>query len=263
MWRYLRNLTLALLTLLLVAGPLAACGEPEREADDLSARPAAVTTPTGQVCQPWVNNPHEVDDTGIRACDYPIPRDRPVQHDGMSAGDFALLMLLFNNGLGHSDFYYGPGYYGRYIEPAWNRYPGTYRDYGGGSVTRVDNRTYNTTITHVNGTYAADEKRLHADPKYSTYKTSGGKTYTGNTVPKTAFRSTNVPVTSPAGDGGTSRSRSTSTSGGKSTTSGGKSTTSGSKTSTGSSGGKSGWSGSSGSSSRSSGGSSSSSRSGK
>jgi hypothetical protein len=262
MWRYLRNLTLALLTFLLVAGPLTACGEPEREADDLSARPAAVTMPSGRVCHPWVNNPNEsrIDgDDGIPPCDYPIPTDRPVQHDGMSPLEFVGLMYLFNVGMGHSDFYFGPAYYGHYIGPAWNRYPGSYYGYGHTPITRVDQRTYNTTIiNNVNTKYAADIKRDRADPKYSTYKTAGGKTYTGATVPKTAFRSTNVPVTGPAGDGGGTKSRTSTGTGTKSSTSGGKSSTS-----TGSSGGKSGWSGSSGSSSRSSGSSSSSSRSGK
>jgi hypothetical protein len=199
-----RALLLAL-AVVLALGPLAACDE----TDDATARPAAITTPTGQVCQPWVNNPHEVDDTGIRACDYPIPQDKPTHDPGMSATDFALLMLLFNNGMGHSDFYFGPAYYPRYIEPAWNRYPGSYYGYGHRPVTRVTN--YTTVINHVTTANAADIKRDKADPKYSTYKTAGGKTYNGNTVPKTAFKSTNVPVTGPAGDAPTGKTTKSST----------------------------------------------------
>jgi uncharacterized membrane protein YgcG len=235
------KVVLLALVAILTLVPMAGCDE----TDDATARPAAVTTPTGQVCQPWVNNPHEVDDTGIRACDYPIPQDKPTHSEGMSATDFALLMLLFNNGMGHSDFYFGPSYYRGYIEPAWNRYPGSYYGYGRQPVTRVTN--YTTVINHVTTANAVDIKRDKADPKYSTYKTAGGKTYNGTNVPRTAFRSTNVPVNSPAGDAPTGKPTT-----GRSTTQ--KPSTGGyTKPSTGSSGGKSGWSGSSG---RSSGGSS-------
>ena len=198
-----------LLTLTAALLALTGCASDVNQAgDDLSVRPAAVQTPTGP-CQPWVNNPHETEidgNTGIRPCDFPIPADRPVQQPGMSATDFALLMLMFNYGLGHHDYYYGPGYYNHYIGPAWNRYPGSYYGYGHRPVTRVvDARSYNTTvINHVNTTYAADEKKAAADPKYSTYKTASGKTYTGTTVPKTAFKGSNVPVTGPAGSARTS-----------------------------------------------------------
>jgi hypothetical protein len=196
--RTTRALLLALIAALVA---LAGCGD--TSVDDQTVRPAAVTTPSGQVCQPWVNNPHEaeIDGSTIRPCDYPIPTDRPVQRDGMSATDFALLMLLFNNGLGHSDYYFGPGYYGSHIGPAWNRYPGSYYGYGHSPVSRVDARTYNTVvIKNVTNTYAADIKRDKADPRFSTFKSASGKSYNGNTVPKTAFKGSNVPVTGAAGE---------------------------------------------------------------
>lgn len=210
--RSARALLLALIAALLTLTACDGADAVNSAGDDLSVRPAAVQTPTGP-CQPWVNNPHETEidgNTGIRPCDFPIPADRPVQQPGMSATDFALLLLMFNYGLGHHDYYYGPGYYNHYIGPAWNRWPGSYYGYGHRPLTRVvDARTYNTTvINHVNNTYAADEKRAAANPQYSTYKTASGKTYTGNTVPKTAFKGSNVPVSGPAGDAPT-KSKST------------------------------------------------------
>lgn len=201
-----RALLLALIAALLT---LTGCASDINSAgDDLTVRPAAVTMPSGQVCQPWVNNPHEADivGNGIRPCDYPMPTDRPVQQPGMSTTDFLALMFLFDYGMGHHDFYYGPGYYGHYIGPAWNRYPGSYYGYGHRPVTRVDARTYNTTIiNHGNTAYAADERRAAADPKYSTYKTASGKTYNGNTVPKSTFKGSNVAVSGPAGDAPTAK----------------------------------------------------------
>jgi hypothetical protein len=197
--------SLLALTLLGLMAPAACAGAVNQAGDDLTVRPAAVTMPNGQVCTPWMNNPHEAElynPGGPRACDYPIPTDRPVQQPGMSPLEFAGLMYLFNVGMGHHDFYYGGGYYNSYIGPAWNRWPGSYYGYGHAPITRVvDARTYNTTIIHnVDTKYAADEKRASSDPKYSTYKTASGKTYTGSNVPKASFKSSNVPVSGPAGD---------------------------------------------------------------
>jgi hypothetical protein len=206
-WRYLRNLILALFALILVGAPLAACSGSDTTTDQ-NIRPAAVQTASGDYCTPWMNQPGEADGSGYRACDMPIPQDRPVRDSGMSDADWFMAGVLWQNAMGHSNFYYGPNYYDQYIGPAWYRHPG-YSGYGWGHrpITRIDARTYNTTvITHVNKTYAADEKRAAANPKYSTYKGSGGRTYTGNNVPKSAFKSSNVPVTGPAGNSPTSNS---------------------------------------------------------
>jgi hypothetical protein len=69
------------LLLALIAALLALTGCGDNSVDDQTVRPAAITTPSGQICQPWVNNPHEaeIDGSTIRPCDYPIPTDRPVR----------------------------------------------------------------------------------------------------------------------------------------------------------------------------------------
>lgn len=196
----------ATLLLVITAILLAACGGQQAindTADQSTIRPAPITTASGQQCQPWINNPGEADGSGYRACDYPIPTDRPVRQSGMSDADYFLLGALFSYGLGHHDYYYSDNYYRNYIGPAWNRHPGSYYGYGGRQpIVRITN--YSATINHVNTAYAADEKRAVADPKTSAYKSASGKTYTGKTVPQSTFKSSNVTPTGPAGSARTS-----------------------------------------------------------
>jgi hypothetical protein len=192
--------------LALIFALLAACGGQQaidNTADDSTIRPAPVTTASGQQCTPWINNPGEADGSGYRACDYPIPQDRPVRSQGMSDADWFLMGALWGTGMGHPGYYYSDNYYRYHIGPAWNRHPG-YSGYGWGHQPIVRVTNYNTTINHVNTTYAADEKKYSADPKTSTYRSASGKTYTGKTVPKTAFKGSNVTPTGPAGSARTS-----------------------------------------------------------
>lgn len=202
--RWVRVLLLALVACLLAIPVLSACGSDNpvnNAADESTIRPDPIRTASGELCTPWMNQPGEADGSGYRACDQPIPQNRPVRDPGMSDADWFLMGALWGTAMGHSDFYYGPNYYPRYIGPAWDRHPG-YVGYGWGHqrITRVDARTYNTTIVHVNKTYAADEKKAAADPKTSGYHSAAGKAYNGKTVPKSTFKSSNVPVTGPAGN---------------------------------------------------------------
>lgn len=145
----------------------------------------------------------------------------------MSDADFAMLGFLFGYGAGHSDFFFTPRYYDRYISPAWSRYPGTYYGYGRAPVTRVTN--YTTVIHNYDSVNASRITTAKADPKLSGYTdTKTGKSYTGTTVPAKAF------------SGGPSSSKS----GGNATVSGtsGKSSGGGSWFGGGSSSGKGGYS---------------------
>lgn len=237
--RWLRNLILTLYLLGVTSPALAACG-----GDEATVAPAAFTTPTGQQCAAWVNNPHETDGSGLRPCDFPIPTSQPVQTPGMSNVDYALLGALFGYGLGHHSYYYSDGYYNRHIGPAWSRYPGTYYGYGHQPVTRISNvNVYHTTINNVSTRYAAQEKTYESNPKTGGYKSSDGKSYTGSSVPAKSFANTNAPAKS-GGNAGTVGS-----------TSGGSSGKGGYSPSTGNSG-KGGYSPPSSGGSRSSGGSS-------
>jgi hypothetical protein len=198
-----RARALLLLVIAAIMLMLAACGQDNavnNAADESTIRPDPITTASGQQCTPWINQPGEADGSGYRACDMPIPQDRPVRSQDMSDADWFLMGALWGTSMGHPGYYYSDDYYRYHIGPAWNRHPG-YVGYGWGHrpITRVDARTYNTTIVHVNNTYAADEKKATADPKTSGYHSAAGKKYNGNTVPKTAFKSSNVPVTGPAG----------------------------------------------------------------
>lgn len=187
---------LMVLMVLAVAVPgVAACGN---DYDDTGyVRPAPVVNPTtGERCTAWVNNPHEADGSGLRACDYPIPQTPPVRSPGMSDADFAMLGFLFGYGAGHSDFFFRPSYYDTYIGPAWSRYPGTYYGYGHVPVQRVGNVTvYNTTVVHNYDTRNATRiTTARSDPRFSGYTdTRTGKSYTGRTVPQRAFGGSNIP----------------------------------------------------------------------
>lgn len=179
--------------LLGLGGTLAACGSD----DDATAAPAAFTSPVDgkQYCA-WMNNPHECDQSGYPAAPFAMPQSQPVQQPGMSNMDYALLGGLFGYYMGHHSYYNRPWYYNNYIGPAWTRYPtGNYYAYPGHSVTRITTVNNYTTIVHnVDIKYASQEKSFSANPKYSTYKTANGKTYTGTSVPKKAFSGTNAPV---------------------------------------------------------------------
>jgi len=223
---------------LLVAMILAACGS---SYDDVGyVRPAPVVNPTtGERCTAWVNNPHEADGTGLRACDYPIPQSTPVQQPGMSATDFALLMFMYNYGAGHSSFFFAPSYYDNYIGPAWSRYPGTYYGYGRQPVTRVTN--YTTVVHNYDTSNASTITKNAANPKYSGYTdTKTGKSYTGKTVPTKSFSGGPSTYTS-GGNAGVSGSNSSNTS--RSTTGTGTSKSGSGSSGWGSGSGKGGYSG--------------------
>lgn len=189
------RLLAALLGVALLLGfgsALTACGSDD---DDATAAPTAYITPSGQPCQPWMNNPHETDGSGIRPCDFAMPMTQPVRQPGMSDADYLLLGGLFGYYMGHHSYYNRPWYYDNYIGPAWTRYPGTYYSYRGRPVTRITTVNNYTTIVHnVDTKYASQERSYSSNPKYSGYKTANGKAYTGTTVPKKAFSGTNVPV---------------------------------------------------------------------
>jgi len=175
-----------------LGGLLTAC-----DSDDATATPTAFTSPVDgkQYCA-WMNNPHECDSSGLPAAPFAMPQSQPVQQPGMSNVDYALLGGLFGYYMGHHSYYNRPWYYDNYIGPAWTRYPsGNFYAYPGRTVTRITTVNNYTTIVHnVDTKYAAQEKSFSSNPKYSTYKTANGKTYTGTTVPKKAFSGTNVPV---------------------------------------------------------------------
>ena len=197
--RWLRTLILTLAGLALVAPAVAACAD-----DDATAAPAAFVSPVdGKTYCAWVNITHECDNSGYPPAPFPMPTDQPTHQPGMSDADFLLLGALFWYGLGHHSYYYSEPYYNHFIGPAYTRYPG-YRSYGYGHapLARYSSvKVYNTTvINHVDRTYARQEATAVKDPKLSTYKTANGKTYTGTTVPKTAFKGTNVVPRSAAGD---------------------------------------------------------------
>jgi hypothetical protein len=254
---WLRAALLSLMIFSVTTPALAACSNDQPVQESIT--PTAYIDPTtGQPCAPWVNNPNEPRILGMSepACRLPIPTDPPVRDPGMSNADWLLLGGLFGFGMGHHNLYWGPNYYDRAIGPAWNRYPGSYRGYGGRPIVHIDNRTYNNTIIkNVNVKYATQEKTAERDPKLSGYKGSNGKTYTGATVPPKAFSGTNAPTK--AGGNASTTSGSTSKGGySPSSPSSGRSS-SGSSSYSGSSSGKGGYGGSSSSSSggsRSSGG---------
>jgi hypothetical protein len=190
LWAFLIALSLALG----VGSGLTACGLGD---DDATAAPAAFTSPVDgkQYCA-WMNNPHECDQSGLPAAPFAMPQSQPVREPGMSNMDYALLGGLFGYYMGHHSYYNRPWYYDNYIGPAWTRYPsGNYYAYPGHPVTRITTVNNYTTIVHnVDTKYATQEKSFSSNPKYSTYKTANGKTYTGTTVPSKAFSGTNVPV---------------------------------------------------------------------
>lgn len=184
---------LGVAVLLGLGSSMAACGSD----DDATATPTAFTSPVDgkQYCA-WMNNPHECDQSGYPAAPFAMPQSQPVQQPGMSNIDYVLLGGLFGYYMGHHSYYNRPWYYNNYIGPAWTRYPtGNYYAYPGRSVTRITTVNNYTTIVHsVDTKYAAQEKSYSSNPKYSTYKTANGKTYTGTSVPKKSFSGTNVPV---------------------------------------------------------------------
>jgi hypothetical protein len=202
MTTFTRRLLGTLLASLIGISALAACSSGD---DAATARPTAYTMPSGQQCMPWISDPGEADGSGYRPCDYPIPTERPVQTPGMSNMDYLLLGGLFGYAMGHHSFFYSPSYYDHYIHPAYVRYPGRV-NYGYGHTTINRYTTVNnyndTTVKTANTKYAADEKKYSADPKYSTYKTANGKTYTDNKLPTKKFSRTNVPkaTSGPLGD---------------------------------------------------------------
>jgi hypothetical protein len=184
-WRYLRNLILTLLTVALLAGPLAAC---DGSNDDATARPPAVKSPVnGQLYCPWVENSHECDDSPYEPAAFAMPTDRPVRDPGMSTEDFLLLMLLFDH---HTT--YGPSYYDRSdyyrgrIGPAWRRYPGRYNAYPGGRLTvqHITVNNYTGDASKFESKYAPDIK---AHAKDAHFVTASGKPYKGTQVPVKAF----------------------------------------------------------------------------
>lgn len=239
----LRRLLLALMSVAVIAGPLAACSSVYD--DDATAAPAAfVSKVDGKTYCPWVETRHECDGSPFAPTPFPIPTDRPSHDPGMSAVDYILLMQLFDHGVGYHDYYYRQGYYDTYIGPSYTRYPGQV-DYGYGHrpMTRVSSDTYNKTVIYnVNTKYKADEDRLS---KNVTYKTAGGKTLTGDKAVKSGFKGTNVPATTGrAGDAPvkgktTTTDRTSTTNSGKSTNNG-KSSYGGSTPKGGSPSGKSG-----------------------
>lgn len=187
--RWLQTLLLTL-TAFALMGASVACGSDEE------VTPAAYTSPVDgrQYCA-WVNNPHECEGSGLTPAPFPIPTSQPVREPGMSDADFLLLGGLFGYGLGHHSYYYSDGYYNRHIGPAWSHYPGTYYGYGHQPVTQINNvKVYRTTINNVNTRYAAQERTAERSPSTGGYKSTTGKTYTGNTVPAKVFRNTNAPV---------------------------------------------------------------------
>jgi hypothetical protein len=204
---WLRAFILMLMVTGVTAPALAACGNDTQPTVQESITPTAYIDPTtGQPCAPWVNNPNEPRVMGMTepACRLPIPTDQPVREPGMSDADWFLLGGLFGFGMGHHSLYWGPNYYDMAIGPAWDRYPGSYRGYGGRPIVHVDNRTYNTTVINsVNTKYSTQERTAERDPKLSGYKDAKtGKTYTGANVPPKAFASTNAP-TKAGGNAGT------------------------------------------------------------
>jgi len=203
--RWLRLIVLFLALSVGVPAALTACGSD----DDATAAPPPIVSPIDhQTYCPWQETPYEVEYgcgnplVMYPPAPFPIPHDRPVQSPGMSAGDLALLLVLFDHGMGYHSYYYRDWYFDQYIGPAYYRHPG-YQAYGYGHrpLVHVDKRTYNTTIIqHVNTRYAADERRLE---KTATYTTAGGKRFTGDKAPKSAFSGTNIaPKTKPIGPAG-------------------------------------------------------------
>lgn len=197
---WLRAFILTLAVFSVGAPALAACdSQPETVA------PAAFTSPVDghQYCA-WVNNPHECDGSGFAPMPFAMPTTQPVQQPGMSNSDYLLLGALFGYGLGHHSYYYSDDYYYRHIGPSWSRYPGTYYGYGRAPVTRITsvNNYHTTVINNVNTKYSAQEKSYASNPTTGGYKSSTGKSYTGNTIPAKAFSGTNAPTKS-GGNAGT------------------------------------------------------------
>lgn len=241
-WRYLRNLTLTLLTAVLMAAPLAACSGD----DDGFRCPAPITSPVdGQKYTPWVENPHETDGCPYAPAAFAMPTDRPVQSPGMSSTDFLLLMMLFDNHTTYGpSFYDRPGYYNSRIAPAWGRYPGTYSAGPGGRVT-----VHHTTINNYGDTTrkfeTANAATIKANSgKQQAYVDAKGKTYKGTQVPDKAFsggnsgrslttpstgtvKTTTAPGPRTGNSSSTGKSGYGSSTGGKSSTSSGRSSSSG------------------------------------
>lgn len=191
-----RHFIIGLIITILALGWISSCAD-----DDV--RPAAFINPTtGEQCTAWVNNPHEADGSGHRACDFPIPQTQPVRSPGMSDADWALIGFMYGYGAGHSAYYFSPGYYDRYIGPAWSRYPGTYYGYGHQPITRITN--YTTVMNNYSRSNATTIRTAQADPKLSGYTGSSGKTYTGTTVPAKSFSGGNTSRYSSGGNAGTS-----------------------------------------------------------
>jgi hypothetical protein len=248
----LRRFFLSLLSVLVLAAPLAACSSDD---DAATATPlkAFVSPVDGKTYCAWVENSYECPGPpGPPAAPFAMPQDEPRHDPGMSMTDFLLLNALFSYHTTYAPFYGSPGYYNHYIGPAWTGYPGTYYSGPGRTTIRTTNvNVYTSNTNKFDTKYASQEKVAQ---KNATYKTANGKTYKGTEVPRSAFSGTNVPTNQTSTTGGSKSSTSgvkqgSNSPSGKSSYSGGSSSKSGSSSS---------------SSSRSSGGSSSSSsRSGK
>lgn len=173
--------------------PLAACGD---DADDQTAAPSAFVSPVdGKTYCAWINNPYECPTTpgAPPPAPFAMPTDQPDRDDGFSASDYLLMMALFNYHSTYAGFYHRPFYYDNYVRPAWRSHPGTYYAGPGGRkvvpVRDVSTFTRNTKTFDTRYRAQIDKNKTNA-----TYKTAGGKTYKGNTLPTKAFSGTNVKV---------------------------------------------------------------------
>jgi hypothetical protein len=213
--------------------------------------------PNGQRCTAWVNNPFEAQGAHDPACPYPIPQQAPFMSPGMNPVDYRMMSDYYQYGGGHSDFFFQPSYYDSFIGPSWRYHPGVYRGYGGTTIVQYHTvNDYRTTVGTYDRVNASTITTAKANPKYSTYSGSDGKSYSGKAVPAKAFSGGDSSPAKAGGSAGVSTGYGYQS---KPATSGSNSSSSsGSSSSYTGSTGKGGYSGSSGSSSSSSSGRSSS-----
>lgn len=149
----------------LVLGTATACGS-----DDENLRPSARgPVVTGHATCAWVVSSDECKNSGVpEQYWYQMPQQQPANYHQDHTWDIISMMFLWH--LMYHSWYGAPAYYNSYV-------PVSYR------TTYVTNY-----VTHFDSTYTSQEKTAE---KKATYKTSSGKTVTGDKVSPKRFTSQN------------------------------------------------------------------------
>lgn len=158
----MKRLTALTASAVLVLATLTACGSSD---DNLTPSARGPQNVSGQSTCVWIDSPAECQDSGVPPERwFQSPQTQPAASNaGFHDDDF--LMQLFMWHVIYSDWFSSPGYYDRYVP--------------------VARRTvYVTHVTTFNATYHVQEQSARSR---ATYRTSSGKTVTGNKVDPKKF----------------------------------------------------------------------------